>query len=144
MSSLASRIICRKWHRRNFIIEVNPGLFLWCRSMLCLGDLLLLHMRPKKLVVSSSWWNAHFKMNKTKTKRQPISTGLRKMTHKFWKSTTLIPIILSRPDPKRQTSGNRRVPLSGFQFPETQSKARKAYDILTRLKNDTLPFYQIH
>ena len=50
---------------------------------------------------------------------------------------------MSRPDPKRSTRGNRGVPLSGFQFFETQSKARKAFDILARLKNGTLPFYQI-
>ena len=29
---------------------------------------------------------------------------------------------MSRPDPERSTRGNRRVPLSGFQFPEKPSK----------------------
>ena len=46
---------------------------------------------------------------------------------------------LSRPDPKGSTRDNRRVPLNGSQFPETQTKARKASDILTRLKNGLLP-----
>ena len=51
---------------------------------------------------------------------------------------------MSRLNPKRLTRDNRHVPLSEFQFSEIQSKARKAYDILARLKNGTLPFYQIH
>ena len=36
---------------------------------------------------------------------------------------------MSHPDPKRSTRGNRRVPLSGTQFPELHSRARKANDI---------------
>ena len=47
------------------------------------------------------------------------------------------------PNPERPTRHNHRVSLSGFQFPEIQSKVHKAFDILTRLKNGTLPFYQI-
>ena len=42
---------------------------------------------------------------------------------------------VSCPDPERSTRGNRRVPLSGSQFPGTHSNARKASGILTRLKN---------
>ena len=41
---------------------------------------------------------------------------------------------VSRPDPKRSTRGNRRVPLSGSQFPGIQPKAGKASDILACLK----------
>ena len=42
---------------------------------------------------------------------------------------------MSRPDPERSTRGNRRVPLNGSQFPETQTKARKAFDILALFKS---------
>ena len=44
-------------------------------------------------------------------------------------------LFLSRPDPERSTHGNRRVPLNGSQFPETQTKARKAFDILALFKS---------
>ena len=40
------------------------------------------------------------------------------------------------PRPERSTRGNRRVPLSGFQFLEIQQKARKASGILSCLKNE--------
>ena len=46
---------------------------------------------------------------------------------------------MSCPDPERSTRDNRRVPLSGFQSPETPSKARKASGILARLKNENPP-----
>ena len=46
-------------------------------------------------------------------------------------------LMVSHPDPKKSTHGNHRIPLSGFQFFETQSKACKAFDILTRLKKTT-------
>ena len=45
------------------------------------------------------------------------------------------------PRPKRSTRGNRRVPLNGSQFFETQTKARKAFDILAHLKYDKLPIF---
>ena len=52
---------------------------------------------------------------------------------------------LSRPDPERSTRGNRRVPLNGSQFPETQTKARKAFDILALFKNTTYyPFLKVY
>ena len=37
--------------------------------------------------------------------------------------------FLSRLDPERSTRGNRRVPLSGTQFPRLHPRTRKAYDI---------------
>ena len=46
-----------------------------------------------------------------------------------------LPPEMSRPDPERSTRGNRRVPLNGSQFPETQTKARKAFDILALFKS---------
>ena len=46
---------------------------------------------------------------------------------------------MSCPDPERSTRDNRRVPLSGFQSPETPSKARKAFGILSRLTNENPP-----
>ena len=49
---------------------------------------------------------------------------------------------VSRPDPERSTRGNRRVPLNGSQFPETQIKARKAFDILALFKNNILPLFR--
>ena len=49
--------------------------------------------------------------------------------------------IVSRPDLERSTRGNRRVPLNGFQFPETQTRARKAFDILTLFKYTILPLF---
>ena len=42
---------------------------------------------------------------------------------------------LSCPNPEWSTRGNCHVPLSGFQFFETQSKTRKASGNLARLKN---------
>ena len=47
------------------------------------------------------------------------------------------------PTRERSTRGNRRVSLNESQFFETYPKARKAFDILARLKKGTLPFYQI-
>ena len=46
---------------------------------------------------------------------------------------------MSRPDTKRSTRDNRRIPLNGSQFPETHSKASKASGILARLKNGDSP-----
>ena len=45
---------------------------------------------------------------------------------------------MSRPDPKRSTRGNCRVFLSGSRFPKLHPRTRKAYDILTRLEDNSL------
>ena len=49
---------------------------------------------------------------------------------------------MSRLDPERSTRDNRRVPLNGSQFPETQTKARKAFDILALFKYNILPLFR--
>ena len=46
---------------------------------------------------------------------------------------------LSRPGSKRSIRGNRCMSLSRFRFSKTHQRIRKAYGILTRLKNGTLP-----
>ena len=45
---------------------------------------------------------------------------------------------LSRPDPERSTRDNRRVPLSGSRFPRLHPRTCNAYDILTRLEDNSL------
>ena len=67
----------------------------------------------------------------------------------FYHNTTALAVAkdpkyhgMSRPDPKKSIRGNRRVPLNRSQFLETQSKARKAFDILARLNNDTPPILE--
>ena len=50
--------------------------------------------------------------------------------------------FVSCPDPERSTRGNRRVLLSGSQFLRLHPRTRKAYDILTRLKDNSLPKVQ--
>ena len=44
--------------------------------------------------------------------------------------------VTSRPEGSRR--GNRRMPLSEFQFPEIHLRTRKVYDILARLKTGLL------
>ena len=69
----------------------------------------------------------------------PISTGLKQLKF-ILKIEALIPIKLSRPDPEGSTRGNRRVPLSGSQFPERPSKdSQGIWHPNPTVNNDTLP-----
>ena len=47
---------------------------------------------------------------------------------------------MSRPNLKKSTRNNRRVPLSRSRFLKIHSKTHKAYNILAHLKNGTLSF----
>ena len=49
---------------------------------------------------------------------------------------------MSRLDPERSTRGNCRVFLSGSRFSRLHPRTRKAYDILTRLEDNSLPKVQ--
>ena len=48
---------------------------------------------------------------------------------------------VSRPDPEKSTRDNRRVPLNESQFPEIQTKVRKAINILALFKYNILPLF---
>ena len=48
---------------------------------------------------------------------------------------------LSCLDPEKSTRGNRRVPLSRYQFSRLHLRTRKTYDILVRLENNSLPIF---
>ena len=45
---------------------------------------------------------------------------------------------MSRPDSEKSTRGNRRIPLSEFQFLRFHLRTRKTYDIIIRLEDNSL------
>ena len=57
--------------------------------------------------------NHHIKLINIYQHNLPISIEQKTTQGLFIKLTALIPIKLSRPDPKRSTRGNRRGPLDG-------------------------------
>ena len=127
--------------------------FLCDAGVCCVGVNLLFHRRPLQLASSSSWWwwirsskkkNKLFNIHKQifcswTTARLKITNihWTQKMTQElFMKPGALIPIKLSRSDPKRSIRANRRVLLSGSQF--LQKPARHFVSLLIK-KNGLLP-----
>ena len=109
MLRLTIRVGCQKWHRQSFNFGLNSGPFLWCKSMPCRDDSplpqapftvgrilfvvehLLVFLKDRYLI---------FKRTKhgQKSNLYPLDS---ENDLKILENLALIPIKLSRPDPKK-------------------------------------------
>ena len=128
--------------------QLNPKLRSYWKIVRCRSSLFINLTFSRSASSLSWWWWIHTKkwifsiqiiISQLTNKKITYIHWTQKIIWKFLRNLAQIPIKLSCPDLKRSTHGNRRVPLSGSQFPRLHLRTRKAYDILVRLENSSLP-----